>query len=461
MRASVLRIVVAAAFLAAPCTSAGQAPLPAGPDPPAGSGDDAADPAIASSPDPDRRTLRLARRKIRHIVFLVKENRTFDHLFGTFPGADGATTGRTCDGRTVPLIRAEDDSPGPAHGFQSGILAINGGLMNCFDQIDSGENLEAYVQFHRNQIPNYWAYAETFTLADRFFSSAYGPTAVEHYWIIASQSDRFVDNERPLGGQGGEGPIGEYCDDRLERAWSFPHLTAAQEAEVFDLEERAEVHELRQRFWIERWPCHDIRTMPDLLEEAGISWRYYTGDAPYFMVIRGIPHIRYGPMWERVVDEATFVPDVVAGALPSVSWLIPNVDESDHPGYGSLCAGENWTVRQLNEIMRSPNWKHTAVILTWDDFGGYYDHVAPPHLDIYGYGPRVPAIIISPWARSGEIFSGTADFSSVLKFISTVFDLTSLTERDARANDLLGAFDFEQEPLPPLILEERDCASVS
>ncbi|OFW78457.1 MAG: hypothetical protein A2Z48_08225 [Actinobacteria bacterium RBG_19FT_COMBO_70_19] len=96
-------------------------------------------------------------------------------------------------------------------------------------------------------------------------------------------------------------------------------------------------------------------------------------------------------------------------------------------------------------------------MLTWDDFGGYYDHVPPPHVDIYGYGPRVPAIVISPWSKPGEIWSETADFSSVLKLIETVFDLPALTERDATANDMLSAFDFEQSPNPPLLLEERDC----
>jgi phospholipase C len=197
--------------------------------------------------------------------------------------------------------------------------------------------------------------------------------------------------------------------------------------------------------------------MPDLLEEAGVSWRYYTGNSPYFMVIRGIPHIRYGPMWDKVVDEATFAADARAGRLPRVSWLVPNSAESDHPSFGTMCEGENWTVRQINAIMSGPHWRHTAIVLTWDDFGGFYDHVPPPHVDIYGYGPRVPAIIISPYARSGEIFSETADFSSVLKLISTIFDVPSLTERDAQANDLLGAFDFDQEPLPRMTLSERDC----
>jgi phospholipase C len=117
-------------------------------------------------------------------------------------------------------------------------------------------------------------------------------------------------------------------------------------------------------------------------------------------------------------------------------------------------------VRQLNALMQSPDWKHTAIVLTWDDFGGFYDHVPPPHVDIYGYGPRVPAIIISPWVRPGSIYSETTDFSSVLKMMSVIFDLPSLTERDANADDLLGAFDFEQRPNRPLVLQERDCSQV-
>jgi phospholipase C len=163
-------------------------------------------------------------------------------------------------------------------------------------------------------------------------------------------------------------------------------------------------------------------------------------------------------MWENVVRPESFVPELRAGKLADVTWLIPPTPESDHPDLGNFCDGRNWTVRMLNAIMQSPQWKRTAVVLTWDDFGGFYDHVPPPHVDIYGMGPRVPALIISPWARPGFIFHETAEFSSVLKMISTVFELPSLTARDRKANDLLGAFDFRQDPQPPLILEEEPCA---
>jgi phospholipase C len=406
-----------------------------------------------------RRQVEIARRKIRHIVFLVKENRTFDHLFGTFPGADGVTEGMTCDGRMVPLRRASDDSPGPNHSFISGLLAINGGSMNCFDRIWDGRDLQSYVQFHRDQIPNYWAYARRFTLADRFFSSAYGPTLVEHLEIVAAQTDGFVDNERE--GDWGAGGPGEYCEDSGERIYSFKELTAAEEADAFELEEEAEVVRLRERYWFKRWPCTDIRVLPDLLERRGISWRYYMGPAPFYDVMRMVRHVRFGPMWDRVVDASRFLPDVQSGRLPRVSWLMPPVEVSDHPGYDGLCVGENWTVRTINALMRTPEWRHMVIVLTWDDFGGFYDHVPPPHLDLYGLGPRVPAIIISPWSRPGFIDHTTMEFASVLKLIETVFDLPSLTERDRNASDMLQAFDFEQDPNPRLILKPRDCSNAA
>jgi phospholipase C len=111
----------------------------------------------------------------------------------------------------------------------------------------------------------------------------------------------------------------------------------------------------------------------------------------------------------------------------------------------------------LNQIMSSPYWSSTAVVLTWDDFGGFYDHVPPPHLDLYGLGPRVPTLIISPWAKRGSIDHQTMEFASVLRFIETVFNLPPLTSRDAQTNDMLSAFDFSQHPQAPLILKQRTC----
>jgi phospholipase C len=447
------------------CTAAAPVAAPVAPTGGPAASEAPATPTASPEPEPDAdadaATLALARRKIDHIVFLVKENRTYDHLFGRFPGADGVTEGRTCDGDTVPLRRADDDSPGASHGFLAAIEAINGGEMNCFDVIPDGQNLRAYVQYEPAQIPNYWRYAEEFTIGDRFFSSVYGPTFVEHFWLVASQTDRYVDNQRPLEGQGGDdGILGGYCDDPSERIWSFPKLDASDREAIYALEESAETEALKRRYFIERWPCHDVETLPDLLEERDISWKYYTSDSPYFQIFPAIPHIHYGPMSRKIVDSGEFLTDLAAGGMPAVTWLLPPTPESDHPGYGALCDGENWSVRMINAIMSSPEWRNTAIFLTWDDFGGFYDHVPPPHLDVYGYGPRVPLIVISPYAKRGFVFSEVADFSSMLRFAERIHRLPALTARDRDANDLLGAFDFTETPRDPLILEERNCATV-
>jgi phospholipase C len=403
-----------------------------------------------SSPAPltDPRTAALARKKIKHVVFLIKENRTFDNLFGTFPGADGATSGQTCDGRTIELRPARDHTPDAGHSFIDGVHDMNGGKMNCFRR-------QGYVQYRENQIPSYWAYARRYVLADRFFSSIYGPTGIEHLWTFAAQSDRFVDHERP--GQFGTGAR-EFCDDPLETAWSFKHLTAEETARVFALEAAGSAEALRG-YWMLRWPCFDVRVLPDLLREHGISWKDYRGDNQWVQPLRMVRHVRFSSMYRNVVSDEQFIPDLHSGKLPAVSWLTPAFGVSDHPPT-SMCRGEDWTVQVLNALMRSRYWSSTAVILTWDDFGGFYDHVPPPHVDIYGLGPRVPAIIISPFAKREYVDHDTLEFASVLKFIETIFDLPSLTSRDGTAGDMLDAFDFRQRPVPPLIRPQRDCSFV-
>ena len=182
----------------------------------------------------------------------------------------------------------------------------------------------------------------------------------------------------------------------------------------------------------------------------------YRGKNEWVQPLRMVRHIRYSKMYEHVVPVERFVDDLHAGSLPAVSWVTPAWTESDHPPE-SICKGENWTVSVLNELMESDAWRTTAVVLVWDDFGGYYDHVTPPHQDLYGLGPRVPAIVISPWARRGFVDDTTYEFASVLRFIETIFDLPSLTTRDATSADMLAAFDFDQPPQPPLLLKERTC----
>ena len=391
--------------------------------------------------------IRLAQAKIKHVVFLVKENRTFDTLFGTFPGADGATQGATCDGGTARLARATDVVPDLPHDFVDGISVIDGGKMDCF--LPGG-----YVQYKESDIPNYWAYARRFVLADRFFSSEYGPTCVEHFTTFAAQSDRFVDCARP--GQFGIGHR-EFCDDPFELAFSFPPMSGEQGKQLFQLENQGPTgaRGVQSRFRL-AWPCSDVRVLPDMLQAAGITWKEYRGNTEWVQPLREIRHVRFSAMYQNVVPDSKFLKDVRAGRLPQVSWLTPPVPMSDHPPH-SICEGENWLVETLNGLMKSPYWDSTAIVVTWDDFGGFYDHVPPPHLDAYGLGPRVPAIVISPWARRGYIDHDTMEFASVLRLIETIFGLPSLTRRDAQTSDMMSAFDFHQDPQPPLLLSPRRC----
>ena len=407
--------------------------------------------------DPSETALQ-AQERIQNVVFIIKENRTFDHMFGRFPGANGTRSGRTCDGKEARLLPARDREEGADNSFVAGLTAINGGRMDCFDAIRGGRGDTSYTQYDKSKIPNYWRYAERFTLADRFFSSTYGPTGVAHMWTVAANSDRFVDHQREE--QFGSGEPREHCGDEDERAWALRSMSNAEENLAYELEERPVIEEFVSRFWEERQACTEIRTLPDALEENGISWRYYYGGNPYVPIATIFDQFSNSEIAENVVDEATFAEDASAGNLPSMSWVTPPRQYSDDPGEGrySMCEGENWTVRTINAVMEGPQWESTAIVLTWDDFGGFYDHVPPPHVDLYGFGPRVPAIVISPWAKRGHVDSRTYEHASVLKLVERIFELPPLHDRDARANDMLGAFDFSQRPIAPLVLRERGCS---
>jgi phospholipase C len=205
--------------------------------------------------------------------------------------------------------------------------------------------------------------------------------------------------------------------------------------------------------------------MGDLLTSNNISWKYYAPDpgTPGYVwsSYDAINHIRNTSQWAaHVVNYANFAKDAAWGNLPSVSWLVEPQVDSDHPPY-SICTGENWTVQQINAVMINPNlWNNTVIILTWDDFGGFYDHVAPP-VGPNGqimYGFRVPAIIISPYAKEGFIDHTRYSFPSILKLIETTFGLPSLNTLDGQSNGLTNSLDFLQYPLPPLLLQPRDCS---
>ncbi len=374
-------------------------------------------------------------KKIEHIVLIVKENRTFDHYFGTFPGAYGTQFGRISTGELVRLSRALDKAPDVDHTYESAVLAIHDGAMDRFDLIPGatvdGQYL-AYSQYTEEDIPNYFTYARNFVLADGFFSSLAGPSFPNHLYTIGAQSAGAISNPQGVHSWG--------CDSPPEA--------------------RVDVMDAAGNITPE-YPCFDFETLADSLQARGISWKYYApqqGEQGYiWSAFNAIAHIRLTPLWaEHVRPIQEFAQDALHGQLPAVSWLVAKRPESEHPPDGA-CRGENWTVQQINAVMEGPGWESTVVFLTWDDFGGFYDHVGPPIVDNVGFGPRVPLLVISPWSRPGYICRATMEFSSILTFIEKRFELDPLTRRDKFANDMLDCFDFSQSPLPPLILPVRSC----
>src|SRR5258708_4231911 len=382
------------------------------------------------------------RSKIQHIVFIVKENRSFDNYFGTFPGAEGATTGTISTGEEIPLRHSPDRMPRDlGHEWGETHVAIDDGRMDRFDLVRGGNVDNDFLSMSQVldfDIPNYWSYAGHFALGDHMFSSLPGPSFPNHLYTVAAQSGGVFTNPNTL-------LLG--CD-------APPSATVGVMASNGDTSRQA--------------PCFEFMTVADRLETASISWRYYApqrGQPGYiWSTLDAIGHIRNSSLWtDRVMSDDQFLEDASNGALPSVSWLVPDFSVSDHParpplGSGSVCEGEKWTVQHINAIMQGGNWATTVIVLLWDDFGGFYDHVPPPTADLYGLGPRVPMIVLSPYVKEGTVSHTVYEFASVLQLIENRYRLKALSKRDVEAHSLLDMFDFTQVPAPPLVLPLRTCS---
>lgn len=367
---------------------------------------------------------------IQHVVILMKENHSFDSLFGTFPGANGATSGLISTGATIPLSHASLTPPNFSHSWQMFIKAEHGGKMDWFDKTQGcgiKTGYACYTQYQQSDLPNYWTYAQTYLLADNFFSSSNGPSYPNHQYLIASQSGTAVNN--PTAGWG--------CDAKSTSLVMTYDLVTKTYAHVF--------------------PCFDYLTLGDILDAGGVSWHYYAPPSTVagymWSAYDAIRHVRYGADWANVLNQKNFEADALAGRLAAVNWVTVDWPNSEHPS-ASLTKGENRTVSIVNAIMNGPQWSSTAIFITWDDPGGFYEHVPPPVLDGYGAGMRVPLLIISPYVVP-QIYHQQATFDSLLAFIEANWQLPSLTSRDAGANNLMNAFNFSQQQTKPVVLPQR------
>ncbi|MGI8824180.1 MAG: phospholipase C [Chloroflexota bacterium] len=376
---------------------------------------------------------------IEHVVILEKENHSFDNIFGQYPGADGTMQAQVSSGDVVPLNHTPDHTLlDIAHAGASAAYAVDSGRMDRFNTLpgamQDGRDI-ATSQYRKADIPLYWSYASHFTLDDHFFSTIMGPSFPNHLASIAADSGNAVDN-----------PTGQ-----THHAWGCDG-GAYSMVDAIDPQ--------TGRHYREK-PCFDMPTLADTLQQHHVSWRYYApglySSGYTWSALDAIRHIRYSSLWHtNVLPDTQFVTDVKHGQLPAVSWLVTSEENSEHPPY-SMCIGQDWTAREINAIMHSKYWKSTVIVLTWDDFGGFYDHVAPPRQDYISLGPRVPTIIISPYSQKHFVDHHIMDFSSILRFIEDTFGLPSLNARDAHAASLSSSLQLAQAPLPPLAMRTKTC----
>ena len=390
---------------------------------------------------------------IKHVVIVIQENRTFDNVFYGYPGEDSPpyglmreSTDKNSKVDKVPLTAVPFGFKDECHGFSCGIVDWDHGKMDGFGlpEIAPGQTAgtSAYTYLPQSQVAPYWAMAKQYTLVDRMFTTQFDASFIGHLDLIAGTSS-IAPNVSDVGVPSAS-PWG--CGAPLGTKTSIvvPGRVVHQGDGPF--------------------PCFtQFATMADTLDAKGVSWKYYApaqGQTGYlWSTFQAIDRVYHGPDWKKNVisPETTILKDAAKGALPAVSWVVPDGPNSDHAGNGSD-KGPSWVAAVVNAIGKGPDWNSTAIVVVWDDWGGWYDHVPPPQLDFRGLGMRVPCIIISPYARKGYISHTQYEFGSILHFTEQAFNLPSLGVNrvgpgakdrgytDVRGASLADSFDFTQKP---------------
>jgi phospholipase C len=394
-------------------------------------------PATASSPSP-----------IQHIVIIVQENRTFNDFFATFPGGDGTTTGMiekdpACN---IPKTETIALTEGPlatsrdfVHAYGGFATARDKGKIDGYDKVvdqTGPECTAAYQYTEPSQIQPYWDLAKQYTLAEHMFTTQGDSSFTAHQDLIAGSTvvpstNLALVNFPTCGGNCSWG-----CD-----------ATAGTKTSLISFDNQWVKYQAKGPF-----PCMTYETIATLLDNQGISWRYYVPPVKQeygkeLSAFDAIKAIRYGSDWQNVVSpETQILNDAADGQLADVSWVIPDKPESDHPGTG-IDKGPSWVATVVNAIGESSYWNSTAIIVIWDDWGGLYDNLNPPQLGYGGLGFRVPTIIVSPYAKAGYISTTQYEFGSILKYMENNWNLGSLGTSDKRAASIIDCFNYYQTPI--------------
>jgi phospholipase C len=378
-----------------------------------------------------------------HIVIVIQENRTFDNLFATYPGADGTRVGRTHDGKPILLRIADLESPvSPNNGYKPFWLidchALKGQCrMDGFDLVPIGHVPGTYVYEYVDptQIRPYWDLAKAYVLSDHTFQTQGSGSFTAHQDLIrggteinASQSLVDFPTDVPWG-----------CDAPSGTTTSL--ITTSNQYLQND----------------GPFPCLTYSTLRDLLDAHGLSWRQYSPIVEgnfagnHWSSFDAIKAVRYGPEWTTNVisPETEVFTDIDRDTLPAVSWVIPDYQNSDHPGDTSD-TGPSWVAQIVNAIGESPAWRSTAILIVWDDWGGWYDHVPPPGTHRSGgLGFRVPLLAVSAYARTGYVAHAQYEFGSIVRFVEDNWSLGRLGTTDQTSADFVNDFfDFTQKPRP-------------
>jgi phospholipase C len=443
-----------------------------------------AGPSLVAGPAPDAI---VAATKIKHIVVVMQENRSFDSYFGTYPGADGIRMAggvpAVCvpdpaGGCQRPFHDTADVNGGGPHGQTNAAADIDGGKMDgfigqaqkakkgCSDPNDpactNGSRTDVLGYHDGGDIPNYWSYAQHFVLQDHMFEPNASWSLPEHLFQVSEWSAHCTAHDQPAS-----------CTNALQNPGTPPKLAGKKKTDA-------------------NAPIYAWTDLTYLLHRAGVSWGYYVvagtepdcandeavdcapvkqnaktpgiwNPLPYFDTVRADGQLG------NIQSVQNFYTAAAAGTLPAVSWIAPSGDVSEHPP-ARVTAGQAYVTSLINAVMKGPDWASTAIFLSWDDWGGFYDHVTPPRVDANGYGLRVPGLLISPYAKAGYLDHQTLSFDAYDKLIEDLFlrgqRLDPATDGrpdprpDVRENsptlgNLLADFDFTQPPRPALPLPEH------
>jgi phospholipase C len=401
---------------------------------------------------------------IKHVVIFFQENHSFDNVLGRFCAStnqcDGATEGQLANGQTIPLATATDVVPSVRHLDADQATAIAGGAMNGFSKITgcrSTSSYACYSQFDPSQIPNLTQLAGNFAVSDRTFALSPVPSFGAHVELVAQQLDGFTGDNPVTGAIAPSAGWG--CDSNKDAPWrSSPSAAPILVPACVPTPQGSGPYRNSPVQW--------VPTIMDRLDAAGLHWRFYAAPANSAITRGGNPYNwAICPIFESCLDTikqgaANVVPtsqvisDAGAGRLPSFSILLPengpSGQTSQHNG-ASMMVGDNWIGQVLTAIANGPDWSSTAVFITYDDCGCFYDHVAPPA----GLGIRVPMVIVSPFAKRRFTDSKSASFASMLAFTEHLFGLDPLTDADAHAYDYSDSFNFSQgQQAPPRLVQQ-------